>query len=272
MQTVQCPSCGATATNINNCEFCGSLYVRFSILNLDIKRTINENTIYYGLEEKLIEVLNYCKSNQYVNLYIKLGDKQLFQISRSSMVSSYLDELNLNFSCDRPNGIGIVNIFDNNQQVYLSRFMDLDESILFYQSSESDNLFFAIDFGLDYTGAALLSSILLKKVYRINPSVKLDLEVEYWNENGPNNPFLAKGCFIATATMGSYDHPLVVDLRNFRDNWLLKRKWGMKFTNWYYINGKIAAKYIESSSFLRMAILYSFIKPIHMLVKLIFKF
>lgn len=98
------------------------------------------------------------------------------------------------------------------------------------------------------------------------------------NENalkalGHESPSTKKGaCFIATATMGSYDHPLVVDLRNFRDNWLLKRKWGMKFINWYYNNGKIAAKHIESSSFLRMAILYSFIKPIHMLIKLIFKF
>ncbi len=37
--------------------------------------------------------------------------------------------------------------------------------------------------------------------------------------------------------MGDYNHPVVVDLRMFRDNWLLKRNWGVQFTNWYYTHG-----------------------------------
>jgi hypothetical protein len=59
------------------------------------------------------------------------------------------------------------------------------------------------------------------------------------------------GCFIATAAMGSYNHPLVVELRHFRDNWILEKKWGEAFVAWYYHYGAIAAKSIEKSFVLR---------------------
>ena len=37
------------------------------------------------------------------------------------------------------------------------------------------------------------------------------------------------GCFIATSVYGDYNHPIVLDLRQFRDNWLGKREKGKKF-------------------------------------------
>jgi hypothetical protein len=76
-------------------------------------------------------------------------------------------------------------------------------------------------------------------------------------------------CFIATATMGSHDHPLVIDLRYFRDNWLLKRKWGYDFTNWYYTHGPIAAKVIGRFKILRILSFYILIKPLHLIISLI---
>jgi hypothetical protein len=70
------------------------------------------------------------------------------------------------------------------------------------------------------------------------------------------------GCFIATATMGSYDHPSVVELRSFRDNWILKKSWGDKFVNWYYKYGSIAANGIEKSILLKNLSHCLIVKPL----------
>ena len=59
------------------------------------------------------------------------------------------------------------------------------------------------------------------------------------------------GCFIATATMGDYDHPAVLQLREFRDQYLLKRDWGKTFTKYYYKFGPYPAKVISRSNFLK---------------------
>ena len=75
------------------------------------------------------------------------------------------------------------------------------------------------------------------------------------------------GCFIATATMGDYNHPVVMDLRLFRDNWLLKRKWGVQFTKWYYTTGPKAARVIEKSHLRRKVCYFLVIKPLHFISK-----
>ena len=74
-------------------------------------------------------------------------------------------------------------------------------------------------------------------------------------------------CFIATATMGDYNHPIVLELRNFRDNWLSKRNWGIKFINWYYKNSPKAARVIEKNHYLKKISFQLLIKPLHFLVK-----
>jgi hypothetical protein len=79
------------------------------------------------------------------------------------------------------------------------------------------------------------------------------------------------GCFIATAAMGNYNHPVVVDLRNFRDDWLLKRNWGLSFTNWYYTHGPKAAKVINKSRFLKKLTFILVIKPLQIITKRLLK-
>lgn len=91
---------------------------------------------------------------------------------------------------------------------------------------------------------------------------KFDKYISKRAQNG-NSGF----CFIATATLGSYDHPVVMDLRMFRDNWLLKREWGVKFTNWYYKHGPKAARAIEKSSFLRKLTFFLIVKPLQFFTK-----
>jgi len=78
------------------------------------------------------------------------------------------------------------------------------------------------------------------------------------------------GCFIATAAMGDYNHPVVMDLRMFRDNWLLKRDWGVSFTRWYYQHGPKAAKFISNSSILRKITFFVIVKPLQLVTKLFF--
>jgi hypothetical protein len=73
-------------------------------------------------------------------------------------------------------------------------------------------------------------------------------------------------CFVATATLGDYDHPVVIDLRNFRDNWLVKRKWGIRFRDFYYSNGPKAAHFIAKSKILRKFSLFLVIKPLRFLI------
>jgi hypothetical protein len=67
--------------------------------------------------------------------------------------------------------------------------------------------------------------------------------------------------------MGDYNHPVVMDLRLFRDNWLLKRDWGVKFTNWYYTYGPKAANIIEKSTLLRKLTFFAIVKPLQILTK-----
>ncbi len=86
--------------------------------------------------------------------------------------------------------------------------------------------------------------------------------------NKGQKKYNSKNCFIATAAMGSYDHPVVMDLRMFRDNWLLKRSWGVSFTDWYYTHAPKAAKLIEKSYILRIIAYILIVKPLQILTKL----
>ena len=78
----------------------------------------------------------------------------------------------------------------------------------------------------------------------------------------------SSGCFIATCVLGDYDHPVVKDLRFFRDNWLVNRKYGITFTNWYYKHGPRAANIISKSLILKYLTFLLIVKPIHLIVKL----
>ena len=77
------------------------------------------------------------------------------------------------------------------------------------------------------------------------------------------------GCFIATAAMGSEHHPKVSELRLFRDEWILRKSWGLDFVNWYYKYGSIAANYIKKSTFLKQLVCYTVVYPLNVLSKIL---
>jgi hypothetical protein len=81
--------------------------------------------------------------------------------------------------------------------------------------------------------------------------------------------FKKTGCFIATATMGSYDHPMVMELRDFRDNWILEKSWGEGFVKWYYHYGSKVAIVIEKSYILKKICYITIVKPLYVISKII---
>ena len=53
-------------------------------------------------------------------------------------------------------------------------------------------------------------------------------------------------CFIATAVYEDYNHPKVMILRQFRDNYLLTNTSGKKFVDFYYKNSPKFSDYIKN--------------------------
>lgn len=74
------------------------------------------------------------------------------------------------------------------------------------------------------------------------------------------------GCFVATATMGNYNHPVVLDLRKYRDEVLRKSIAGNIFIKIYYSVGPIFAYVIDKNNFLKRFSYKFLIKPLHKLV------
>ncbi len=108
----------------------------------------------------------------------------------------------------------------------------------------------------------------LKREEEALANIKKAIAFDPTNKNIVGNLIPAsKKCFIATAAMGDYNHPVVVDLRTFRDNWLLKKTWGVSFTNWYYKHGPKAAKVIERSKILRWLTYILIVKPLQLITK-----
>jgi len=81
----------------------------------------------------------------------------------------------------------------------------------------------------------------------------------------------ASGCFIATATMGNYNHPKVLQLRSFRDAYLLKSNWGRIFIQLYYKWGPYPANVIKKSNGLKLLSYYTVVNPLSFIASILIK-
>lgn len=266
MKTIQCPSCGAAATNLQNCEFCGSLFVRYEpnniVLDVSQENGVFSGFIFPNLESALkknieLQVKSNYQENIIMDICLPNGDV-LFQVVNSSCLA---DEYLLNPSIP---GLAIYLAFDDEETVE-NRFLSIAESKLFKKSFFDGIPTYAIDFGKDVTGASYLVSKILVDVYEIDQNITLRI-VHQDDSNDKSN----KGkCFIATAAMGSYDHPQVMELRHFRDEWILEKSWGESFVAWYYHYGSIAAKSIEKSFVLKKICYLLIVKPLVFLSRIV---
>lgn len=76
-------------------------------------------------------------------------------------------------------------------------------------------------------------------------------------------------CFVVTATMGEADHPTVVFLRRFRDEWLLRKPGGRSFVSWYYKHGPKAAAFVSVSRARRRISYFVLVKPLSFVAHLL---
>ncbi|MCX5824405.1 MAG: hypothetical protein NTY86_13100 [Deltaproteobacteria bacterium] len=82
----------------------------------------------------------------------------------------------------------------------------------------------------------------------LSSSATLSVQVGSGSDTG------SRHCFIATAAFGSYLHPYVGLLRDFRDEFLLTNRVGQAFVNWYYRVSPPLADLIAQKAYARAAV------------------
>ncbi len=75
---------------------------------------------------------------------------------------------------------------------------------------------------------------------------------EYNSLVGLESSIVKPECFVVTATMGNANHPIVCDMRNFRDNCLSSFSFGRRTIAFYERIGPEMARLISFSSLLRL--------------------
>lgn len=263
MKTVSCPSCGASATNHQNCEFCGSLFVRYDAEGLNPNEIFKNNSFtgftFPGLTDHLQKNLASQTPNTFMVTDVLKGNEVLLQIVQSSAISDLLPEGGSSLP-----GVSVHMPFGADTRYLEPKFKSMEEHKLFTISSANSSDGFqdyAIDYGNDSIGAAFLSSKILLTVYSCVQSDALTFNTSDYNVQSADSN-ASGSCFIATATMGDYDHPDVMELRHLRDEWILNKSWGEKFVKWYYNYGAIAARVIEKSTVLKKLSYAFIVKPL----------
>lgn len=205
VKTVVCPHCGANTTNTVNCDYCGSLFVRFADNGIDISNTsyLSGNIAFPELISEFKENLRLQKVNQTdfgVATIIKMPklfcqeekdatiieweNAEIFVVKSGRML--WLDHTQIELG-RLEGGICIVVAFHDDVK---SRKFKLTERHKKFKQLSSFSLFthknftsydedgavtgvadqYAIDFGQDAEGAAILVSEIMEKVYDIKPT------------------------------------------------------------------------------------------------------
>ena len=201
---IKCPNCGASSTNHTNCEYCGSLLVRFVDKGIDLSTTsyLTNSKVYAGLidalkqnldrqelSESAVETGIFYKSSSTVKLSRKRhGVATVFRSGSTTWSDG--DPIKLG---DKNRGLVIKfsfvkhaegnDVSDERIERQLQDFKSLGSFPLFtphsgiYMRPGSSIRFrsqeYAIDFGHDVEGAARLISEVLSKVYGIPDDAQL---------------------------------------------------------------------------------------------------
>lgn len=201
---IKCPNCGASSTNHTNCEYCGSLLVRFVDKGIDLSTTsyLTNDKVYAGLIDALKQNLDrqelsdsavetgiFYKSSPTVKLSRKRhGVATVFRSGSTTWSDG--DPIKLG---DKNRGLVIKFSFDKHAEDndvsderierQHQEFRALGSFPLFtphtgiYMRPGSSSRFrsqeYAIDFGQDVEGTARLISEVLSKVYGIPEDAQL---------------------------------------------------------------------------------------------------
>lgn len=218
IKSVVCPNCGANATNTTNCEYCGSLLVRFVEKGIDLSQTsyLNNDDVLPGLINHLKQNLVLQKEGKFPTTDIMwswFDEYDCISVLAQKNRCVWLDKTEI-LHDDTTEGFLILlsfNIEDSDEQRMESQFRKLPSFKLFTQHTNFlDNRTYseyAISFGQDVEGAARIISEIL-------------LEVKNWGEDDGKLADLAE-YFIIGTNVGE-------EISQFRENTenYFKRKYG----------------------------------------------
>lgn len=175
VSTIVCPNCGASTTNGHNCDFCGSLLVRFVAENKDVDTiTFGENAKEMaGLKDALKQNLSYQKikrADEVVVTNIFNSEGYLVQVVETA-------NCNVGTAGENPflgvydHGVALRIAFEirnedpefaEAEKIRLNWFKKQSYYFLFTQQNLPVGVYYYIDFGEDIDNATrLLSSILI---------------------------------------------------------------------------------------------------------------
>ena len=204
IKTYTCPNCGAQITNTRNCEYCGSLLVRFAVHGIDVTKTeyMNDDYVFPGLKEELEKNLKLQKEHPgmpvVTDIRKKSSDGNMISISIISTGRlRWMDHtpvelesgeggllIDLDFVKGNDSSIACKE-FNDRMDSELSKFKKLDSFPLFTShycqnfiddfGKESYGYQYAIDFGEDAIGAARLVSEILTRVEGVSVEENVDM-------------------------------------------------------------------------------------------------
>ncbi len=205
LKSYVCPNCGANTTNAQNCEYCGSLLVRFVEKGIDLSHTsyLNNDAVFPGLVEELKRNLKLQSENpaDWVSTDLsKLVECEGDEIGEYLNIMSYViwaddtaspefsrgkKQLCIGFSFEKFIDIPELKESNDREDAKLAKFRQLDSFPLFTAHNctveDEDGVLgyereFAINFGEDAEGAARLVSDILVKVYGWSPNDPYDMQ------------------------------------------------------------------------------------------------
>ena len=210
IKTYTCPNCGAQITNTRNCEYCGSLLVRFAVHGIDATKTeyMNDDYVFPGLKEELEKNLKLRKEHPGMNVITdilkKFSDGTMSALSILNCNETYWQDDTLSDLESSESGLRIglefckykdssaYKEFNDRQDSELSKFKKLDSFPLFtshynqnYINRFGDEKYgyeYAIDFGEDAEGAARLVSEILTKVNGVSVEENVDMFTNVGND------------------------------------------------------------------------------------------
>ena len=203
IKTYTCPNCGAQITNTRNCEYCGSLLVRFAVHGIDVTKTeyMNDDYVFPGLKEELEKNLKLQKEHPgkpiATDIFKEFSDGTMVCMcilnsdntvwSDNTPVDLESSESGLRIALDfcKSNESSIAcKEFNDRMDSELSKFKKLDSFPLFtshYNQNFIQHGFerygyeYVLDFGEDAEGAARLVSEILTKVEGVSVEENVDM-------------------------------------------------------------------------------------------------
>ena len=204
LKSFVCPNCGANTTNAQNCEYCGSLLVRFVERGIDLSHTsyTNNSGVFPGLIEELNRNLKLQEENPGIFVVTDLmkmvdtyGSSAISILSglkwSDGTVSPEFDGstkkqlcIALGFATYTDVSEPVLKEFNQGEDAKLAKFRQLDSFPLFtphsgaYVNEQGNSRYareYAINFGEDAEGAARLVSEILIKVEGWSPTDTYDM-------------------------------------------------------------------------------------------------